>query len=105
VHLTANSIYTRIDCALEKGRWRKLALRGIYLDAADYAEFVAAETKAWRESTGSKATVYPLSYGDHLIIGGAAVPVKEAGTSAVYATSGEGITIPKRLSPRVKAAA
>jgi hypothetical protein len=39
-----------------------------------------------------------------LIIGGKALPVKEAKQSAVYATSGEAIVIPKELSPRVRAA-
>jgi hypothetical protein len=93
-----------IDVALEKARWRNLELRGIYLDPADYAAFALFETKRWQRETGSSATVVPLSYRNVLIIGGKALPVKEAKCSAVYATSGEAIYIPKRLSPRVKAA-
>jgi hypothetical protein len=59
-------ILDRLDAALQKARFRRLELRGIYLDEADYAAMV-----------------------------------HEAKKSAVYATSGEAVVIPKRLSPRV----
>lgn len=94
-------IYRRIDSALEKARWRKLELRGIYLDFADYHAFAKAETDHYQKAAGSKALIWPLSYENVLILGKKALPVKEAGKSAVYATSGEAIAIPKRLSPRV----
>lgn len=102
--MTDASIYDRVDAALEKARWRNLALRGIYLNPADYAAFAKAETVRWRKETGSKALCWPLSYQHVLILGKSALPVKEAKSSAVYATSGEQIAIPKRLSPRVRAA-
>lgn len=96
------AIYKRMDAALERARWRGLTLRGIYLDPGDYAAFARTETSRWRNRTGSTAKVWPLSYGNVLIIGGAALPVKEATKSAVYADSGEAIYIAKRLSHRVK---
>ena len=99
------SIYVRIDCALEKARWRGLILRGIYLDKADYAAFANARTVEWRRQFGGKAKVWPLSYENALILSKSVLPVKEARQSAVYSTTGEGIAIAKRLSPRVKAAA
>lgn len=93
-----------IDVALEKARWRKLELRGIYLDPADYAAFALFETEKYQRESGSDCTVWPLSYQNVLILGHKALPVKEAKRSAIYATSGEEIAIPKRLSPRVRAA-
>ncbi len=99
------TILDRIDTALEKARWRKLELRGIYLDPSDYAAFAKIRTAQYRRETGSKASLLPLSYEHVLILGKNLLLVKEATGSAVYATSGEGIAIPKRLSARVRLAA
>jgi hypothetical protein len=96
------SIFRRIDYALEKARWRKLELRGIYLDEADYAALVRVSTRRYRKRFGSDATVWPLSYKNELIIGKSLLPVKAAAASAVYSKTGQGITIPKRLSRRVR---
>jgi excinuclease UvrABC nuclease subunit len=93
-------ILDRLDAALQKARFRRLELRGIYLDEADYAAFAKAMTRRWRKASGSRAGVFPLAYDSVLIIGGSAM-VHEAKKSAVYATSGEAVVIPKRLSPRV----
>jgi len=98
-------ICARIDAALEKARWRQWKLRGIYLDPIDYFCFQEAETKRYRAEHGGEGPVWPLSYDNQLIIDGKALPVKHGGKSAIYATSGESITIPKELSPRTKAAA
>jgi hypothetical protein len=100
----SDSIITRIESALEKARWRKLELRGLYLDHDDYADFAYAETLRYQQETGSTAMLWPIAYENILILGGKALPVKEAGQSAVYATSGEAIAVPKRLSPRTRAA-
>lgn len=100
--VTRHRIYERIDAALEKARWRQLHLRGIYLDEADYFALVRAETARWRKASGSGARVYPMSYDNALIIGGSAL-VSPAKSSAVYAESGEAITICKHLSPKVRA--
>lgn len=94
----AGGIIDRIEAALEKARWRKLELRGLYLDHDDYADFAHAETLRFQRETGSTAILWPLSYENILIIGGKALPVKEATRSAIYATSGEAIVVPKRLS-------
>jgi hypothetical protein len=99
-----SDIYARIDSALEKAHWRKWKLRGIYLDPIDYFCLHEAETKRWQALLGGEGPVWPLSYENVHIIGGKALPVKHAGKSAVYAESGEAITIPKELSPRVRAA-
>jgi hypothetical protein len=101
----AGSIIDRIEAALEKARWRKLDLRGLYLDHEDYADFAYAETIRFQQETGSQAMLWPLSYDNVLILGAKAVPVKGAGRSAVYANSGEEIRVAKRLSPRVDEAA
>jgi hypothetical protein len=97
-------IIDRIEAALEKARWRKLELRGLYLDHADYADFAYAETLRYQQETGSTALLWPCSYRNVLIIGGKALPVKEATRSAIYATSGEAIIVPKELSRRTRAA-
>lgn len=97
------SIHDRIDAALEKARWRKLELRGIYLDEEDYFAFAKAETERWRKASGSKARVYPLSYEKVLILGNGCAIVKPAKRSRVYAKGGEIIDVPKRLSAKVAA--
>jgi hypothetical protein len=97
------SLYDRIDAALEKARWRKLEVRGIYLDEADYFAFAKAETDRWRKASGSKVRVYPMSYGNVLILGSGCSIVKPATRSRVYAKGGETIDIPKRLSAKVAA--
>lgn len=43
--MSRDPIIERIEAALEKARWRKLELRGLYLDPIDYAAFAKAETK------------------------------------------------------------
>jgi hypothetical protein len=96
-------ILARIEAAIEKARWRKLELRGLYLDHEDYADFAYAETVRWQEETGSAAILWPLSYDNVLILNKKSIPVKEAAKSAVYATSGEAVYVPKMLSPRVAA--
>lgn len=100
--MTEPSIYERINTALEKARWRKFELRGIYLDKAGYEAFAKAETARYRKMTGSSARTYPMAYENVLIIGGSAI-VHPAKGSAVYGQSGEAITIPKRLSMKVAA--
>jgi hypothetical protein len=81
--MAGGSIISRIEAALEKARWRKLELRGLYLDHEDYADFAYAETVRYQQETGSTAMLWPLSYENVLIIGGKA------------------ITVPKRLSAKV----
>ena len=98
------NIIARIESALEKARWRKLELRGLYLDHQDYADFAYAETLRYQQETGSTAMLWPLSYENVLILGEKALPIKEAGKSALYATSGEAITVPKQLSRMTRAA-
>ena len=97
------SIEDRIQAALEKARWRKLELRGMYLDEEDYQELADSETENYRKSTGSSAKLWPCTYQHVLLLSRKAIPVHEAIVSAVYATSGERICIPKKLSPRVAA--
>lgn len=99
-----SDIIARIESALEKARWRELELRGLYLDDEDYADFAYAETLRYQEETGSSAMLWPLSFDHVLILNDKSIPVKGATKSAIYATSGEAITIPKRLSPRTRAA-
>lgn len=99
------SIYDRIAAALEKARWRKLELRGIYLDEEDYLAFAKAETARYRKMTGSRSRTYPMSYENVLILGAGSVIVKPATRSRVYAKGGETIDIPKRLSLKTRLAA
>jgi hypothetical protein len=99
------TICDRIDSALEKARWRKLELRGLYLDSADYAALAKQRTAEHRAAFGGRAKIWPLSYESVLLIGRPLLPVKAGQSSAVYATSGEAIAIPKRLSSRVRLAA
>lgn len=96
-------IISRIESALEKARWRKLELRGLYLDHEDYADFAYAVTLKYQQETGSQALLWPLSYENILILGAKVLPVKEATRSAIYATSGEAIYVPKQLSAKVAA--
>lgn len=81
-----------------------LELRSLYLDHQDYADFAHAMTLKWQEETGTDTILWPLSYENVLIIGGNAIPVAGANRSAIYATSGEAIYVPKALSPRTRAA-
>lgn len=99
----SDTIIPRIESALEKARWRKLELRGLYLDHEDYADFAYAKTLSWQQETGGTALLWPLSYENVLIIGAKLLPVKGATRSAIYATSGEAIYVPKRLSEKVAA--
>lgn len=100
----AATIISRIESALERARWRKLELRGLYLDHEDYADFAYAETIRWQQETGSTALLWPLSYENILIIGGKALPVKESPRrSAIYGQHGEEIVVPKQLSEKVAA--
>ena len=94
-------IIDRIECALEKARWRKLELRGLYLDHEDYADFAYAETLRWQKETGSTALLWPLAYENVLILNAKSIPVKEATRSAIYSTTGEEIAVPKKLSAKV----
>jgi hypothetical protein len=99
------SVTDRIDSALEKARWRKLELRGIYLDSADYAALAKQRTAEHRAAFGGRAKVWPLSYESVLLIGRSLLPVKAGKSSAVYATSGESIAVPKHLSAKTRLAA
>jgi hypothetical protein len=98
------SIIDRIESALEKARWRKLKLRGLYLDHQDYADFAHAETLRYQRETGSGAILWPLSFDHVLILNEKSIPVKGATVSAVYGEHGEKIVVPKQLSPRTRAA-
>lgn len=100
--MSHETILDRIDCALEKARWRKLELRGLYLDHEDYADFAHAMTLRYQQETGSTAILWPLSYENVLLLGRSAVPVKEGQSSAIYATSGEPICVSKKLSHHVQ---
>lgn len=97
----ADALYAKLDAALEKARWRRWTLRGIYLNPRDYDAFAKAETRRYRHRTGSKAEVHPLGYRHALIIGGSALPVRAGTKSAVYNQNGEAIYI-AALSPKVR---
>jgi hypothetical protein len=99
-----SDILERIAAALEKARWRRLELRGLYLDHDDYADFAHAETLRYQQETGSDAILWPLSYENVLILNERAIPVKESQRSGIYSTTGEYIAVPKRLSPKTEAA-
>jgi hypothetical protein len=101
--MAGGGIIDRIEAALEKARWRKLELRGLYLDSDDYADFAYAETVRYQEATGGTTILWPLSYENILILGDKALPVNAGTRSAIYATSGEAIAVPKRLSNLVAA--
>jgi hypothetical protein len=102
--MSAETIIARIESALEKARWRKLELRGLYLDRDDYADFAHAETLRYQQETGSTAILWPCSYENVLLLNRKLIPVKASGRSAAYSTTGEEIVVPKRLSPRTVAA-
>lgn len=92
-----SNIVDRIECALEKMRARNMEVRAIYLDEADDAAYIKANTRFWRKALQSKATFFPTMYGEH--------PLRTGTKSIIYSTHGVGVTIPKRLSSRVRAAA
>lgn len=83
------SIVRRIEATLERVRWQRAQVRGIYLTEADHDALDAAYSKA---NGGPRAV---LSFGDHLIFRGE--------RSAIYSTCGVAFYIPKRLSPRTAA--
>lgn len=92
-----DNIVDRIECALEKMRARGMEVRAIYLDEEDDLAYVKANTRYWRKALKSRATFWPTMYGDH--------PLRTGKTSQVYSTHGVSVSIPKRLSPRVRKAA
>jgi hypothetical protein len=91
------TLFDRIDCALEKMRAQGMEVRAIYLSPEDDAAFVKANTRYWRKALRSRATFYCTTYRDHI--------VRQGKTSVIYSTVGVGVTIPKRLSHRVREAA
>lgn len=91
------SLFDRIDQALEKMRAQGMEVRAIYLDPADDATFVRANTRYWRKALQSRATFHCTTFRDHI--------VRQGKSSIIYSTHGVGVTIPKRLSPRVRLAA
>lgn len=95
--MSASTIVARIEAALEKAVFRKMKVRAIYLDEADRQAYTKANTRYWRKQLGSKAIFHPLSFGDH--------PIRYGSRSRIYDEHGVEIAIPKRLSPRVRAAA
>lgn len=92
-----SDIRDRIDAALERVALRGMEVRAIYLDPADCEAMVKAHTRFWRKELKSNADFIPLSYRDY--------PLRHGKTSRIYSTHGVEVTIPKRLSARVKVAA
>lgn len=95
--VSAADICERIDAALEKMAFQGLEVRAIYLSPEDDEAYVKAHTRFWRKALNSRATFYPTTYRNHF--------VRSGKTSVIYSIHGVGFAIPKRLSPRTKAAA
>lgn len=87
------AILDRLDVALEKLRFRNIAVRTIVLSEEDRALFDAINTKAWREHLGSDATFYATRYQGHFL--------RTGPRSVVYGENGEEVAVPKRLSRKV----
>lgn len=91
-------IHRRIRAALECARWRKLPVRSIYLDEADWAELDRVASKRH-----GSCPVVRLSFDDHPIacVDFDGQKVKPGTSSRVYLKTGVAIAVPKRLSKRV----
>jgi hypothetical protein len=101
--VTRPLIIRRMDAALDKMLAQGMEPRAIYLTPADYKLFARTSTRYWREQTGSKAYVWPTSYGDVPLINakliGQMVPVREVKGrkgSTAYSTHGVEVKVPKR---------
>lgn len=91
-------IIARIDAALEKMRFEQIDVRAIYLTEPDRDAFDLAMSKRWAKSHGYKSyRAIFMFYGEH--------EVRIGKTSTIYSTHGVGVSVPKRLSPRVEALA
>ena len=95
--MSVTTICDRIDVALEKMAFEGVEVRAIYLSPEDDEAYVKAHTRFWRKALKSRATFYPTTFREHV--------VRSGKTSIIYSTNGVGFTIPKRLSPRTRAAA
>lgn len=91
--ITSDSIIMRMDIALDRARMRypESKPQWFYLTEEDWEAFDAAKSAEW----GSK--VHCFSFRD--------VQIRPGETSRLTLKGGCLISVPKRLSPRVKAAA
>lgn len=90
-----STVIDRLDCALARMKANGMAPRAIYLTPADYKLFAKERTRAWRDATGSRGLIWPLSHEDVPIIAEslipAMVPVRESKgkrKSTIYSTHG-----------------
>lgn len=97
-------IIRRIDAALAKMAAQKMMPRAIYLTERDYKLFARTKSRQWRQATGSKGHVWPLSYGDVPLISKSLIPQMEVPVrvtkgkqgSIVYSTHGVGVKVAQK---------
>lgn len=98
-------IIPRLDAGLAKMAERKMAPRAIYLTKADYADLARSSTRRWREESGSRAFVWPLSHADVPIIGESLIqhmiPIRETKSAAkqsmIYSIHGVAVHVPRQV--------
>jgi hypothetical protein len=84
-------IINRLDAALERFVFRQMEVRAIYLTSEDHDALDRAESARF------KRKISVLEYRGH--------EIRRGNTSRIYSTHGVDVVVPKRLSPRVEAAA
>lgn len=93
-------ITDRLDAALERAFARRWEIRAIYLDEEDRAALDQWATERW----GTGAQVFALGYRGGLIVGRKVkgIEIRAGSASRIYSRNGCEVTIPKRLSERVR---